>query len=173
MSVVLTPAALPSSTITKVVNPLSTSTVATFEDSYQRRLAYSSGSWGGSAISVARRVRLVLCRRDSGISVWRILEKGRKRGVEEDQDEGESPPTSVGGWEPVLDMDLSVHTNLVASAISDDGNWIVVADWYETKLFRLHKQVSHVRHAVSDAKCQSTHYYTVIGQWRNQTQTHT
>ena len=146
MSVVLTPAALPSSTITKVVNPLSTSTVATFEDSYQRRLAYCSGSWGGSAISVARRVRLVLCRRDSGISVWRILEKGKKRGVEEDEDEGLS--TSVGGWEPVLDMDLSVHTNLVASAISDDGNWIVVADWYETKLFRLHKQVSHVRRAL-------------------------
>ena len=153
MSVVLTPAALPSSTITKVVNPLSTSTVATFEDSYQRRLAYSSGSWGGSAISVARRVRLVLCRRDSGISVWRILEKGKKRGVEEDEDGDEGLSTNVGGWEPVLDMDLSVHTNLVASAISDDGNWIVVADWYETKLFRLHKQVSHVRHDVSGAKC--------------------
>ncbi|KAI0085618.1 WD40-repeat-containing domain protein [Irpex rosettiformis] len=138
MSVVVTPAALPSSTITKVINPLSTSTVATFEDSYHRRLAYSSGGWAGSAVSVARRARLMLCQRDSAISVWKIFEKSGKR-REGNEEEGEGPLPGMGGWEPVLDMDLSVHTNLVASSISDDGKWIVVADWYETKLFHLQK----------------------------------
>ena len=46
------------------------------------------------------------------------------------------------GWERVLDMDLNVQTNLVAGAISDDGRWIAVSDWYETKLFQLSEQVS-------------------------------
>ncbi|KAI0690679.1 WD40-repeat-containing domain protein [Cytidiella melzeri] len=144
MSVVVTPAALPSSTITKVVNPLSTSTVATFEDSYHRRLAYNSGSFHASALHVARQARLLLCQRDAGVSVWRISEKGigRKSGMErsrdEEEEEGEEVPfPSVGGWEPVLDMDLSVHTNIVTSGISDDGTWVAVADWYESKLFRL------------------------------------
>lgn len=146
MSVVVTPAALPSSTITKVINPLSTSTVATFEDSYHRRLVYSSGGWQGSAVHVARQARFVLCQRDAGVSVWRILEKNGQRRGEDQKGEGEEdeegPLPSSGGWEPVLDMDLSVHTNIVASAISDDGRWIVVADWYETKLFKLLKSVS-------------------------------
>jgi U3 small nucleolar RNA-associated protein 4 len=142
MSVVVTPAALPASTSTRVVNPLSTSTVATFEDSYHRRLAYNSGTFHASAIHVARQARLVLCQRDSGLSVWRILDKGEKRGGEGEGEADEMGPlSSAGGWEHVLDMDLSVHTNLVASAISDDGRWIVVADWYESKLFRLQKLV--------------------------------
>jgi hypothetical protein len=34
-------------------------------------------------------------------------------------------------------MDLQVQTNLTASAISDDGRWMVVSDMYESKLFRL------------------------------------
>lgn len=148
MSVIVTPAALPSSTVTKVVNPLSTSAVATFEDSYQRRLAYSSGTFQASAVHVARQARLVLCQRDAGVSVWRVLGMDGKRGDETEKEKAgpegeEGPAPSMGGWEPVLDMELSVHTNLVASAISDDGQWLAVADWYESKLFRLTKLVSH------------------------------
>lgn len=41
------------------------------------------------------------------------------------------------GWEKVLDMELNVHTNVLASAISDDGRWLVVSDLYESKLFSL------------------------------------
>jgi len=48
------------------------------------------------------------------------------------------------GFEQVLDMDLNVHTNLVASAISGDGKWIAVSDWYESKLFHLETLVSHL-----------------------------
>ncbi|KAI0343914.1 hypothetical protein BDW22DRAFT_1392002 [Trametopsis cervina] len=139
MSVVVTPAALPSSTITKVINPLSTSLAATYEDSYHRRLAYNSGPYHASALHLARQARLLLCQRDAGLSVWRILHKDEKKadseGAQDGEDEGVSQ--NEGGWEQVLDMDLSVHTNIVTSAISDDGRWIVVSDWYESKLFRI------------------------------------
>jgi U3 small nucleolar RNA-associated protein 4 len=42
----------------------------------------------------------------------------------------------------VLDVELNVHTNLVASAMSDDGQWLVVSDLYETKLFSIEIDVS-------------------------------
>ncbi|KAG6911760.1 hypothetical protein DXG01_000006 [Tephrocybe rancida] len=137
MSVVVTPAALPSTTVVKVVNPLSTSVHCTFEDSYHRRLAYSSGVSGISAIQVARKARLISCIRDSSLSVWRV--KGRPSAEAHDPLEADAPivdPESAG-WEKVLEMDLNVHTNLIASGISDDGQWLVVSDMHETKLFSL------------------------------------
>lgn len=141
MSVVVAPAALPTSTITKVVNPLDTSQVATFEDSYQRRLAYSSGPYNASAVHLARQARLLLCQRDASASIWRILPKQTPSYGE---DGAEKPlPAAVGGWEPVIDLDLMVNTNIVASAISDDGEWVVVSDWYDTKLFHMEKLVSY------------------------------
>ncbi|KAI0757231.1 WD40 repeat-like protein [Daedaleopsis nitida] len=136
MSVVVTPAALPTATLAgKVMNPLSTSTQATFEDAYHRRLAYSSGIASASAVHLARKARLVMCTRDAGLTVWRVP-KRRSRTEDADVDlDGISSQNS--GWERVLDMDLNVQTNIVAGAISDDGHWVAVADWYETKLFQL------------------------------------
>ena len=139
MSIAVTPAALSGSTVTKVINPLSTSNVATFEDSYQRRLAYTSAPYHGSALHLARQARLLLCMRDSGLSVWRIQPR---RTVAFDEEDPDRDPPEDGGWVPVLDMDLNVHTNLVASAISDDGRWIAVSDWYESRLFRVESDVS-------------------------------
>ncbi len=137
MSVVVTPAALPTATLAgKVMNPLATSTTATFEDAYHRRLAYTSGPASSSAVHLAKKARLLMCTRDAGLTVWRIAAKNS----EEDAD-WEAPNTQ-DGWERVLDMDLNVQTNIVAGAISDDGNWIAVADWHETKLFQLNEQVS-------------------------------
>ncbi|THH26656.1 hypothetical protein EUX98_g7537 [Antrodiella citrinella] len=139
MSVVLTPAALPSSTQNKVVNPLSTSSVATWEDAYHRKVAYASGAFGRSGVCVARAGRLVCCVREAGMSVWRI--KRKSVGEEEDEgmevDEGVVLPKEEGGWERVLDMELNVQSNLVAGTVSDDGKWVVVSDWHETKLFQL------------------------------------
>ncbi|KDQ54726.1 hypothetical protein JAAARDRAFT_181268 [Jaapia argillacea MUCL 33604] len=139
MSVVATPAALPTSTVTKVQNPLSTSTVATFEDSYHRRLAYSSGPAGTSSVSIARGARLVLCRGDSVLCVWRI---GAKKGEDVDMEEFDfdAEEEEGEGWEKVLEMELNVQTNLVASAISGDGRWLAVSDQYEAKLFQLELQ---------------------------------
>ena len=142
MSVVVSPAALPTSTITNVINPLSTSKVANFEDSYHRRLAYSSGPYNASAVHLAKQARLLLCQKDSSASIWRILPKPSPPSVTEDGQAEEQQSHAEGGYEPLLDLELNVNTNLVASAISDDGQWVVVSDWYESKLFRLEKQVS-------------------------------
>lgn len=141
MSVVVTPAALPSSTIVKVINPLSTSVEATFGDSYHRRLAYTSGPSSTSAIRVARKARLVSCIRDSGLSVWKVL-KTRTSLKDENLENGFHEDVDNADWEHVLEMDLNVHTNLIASEISDDGRWLVVSDFYETKLFLLESDVS-------------------------------
>ncbi|EMD41715.1 hypothetical protein CERSUDRAFT_146940 [Gelatoporia subvermispora B] len=134
MSLVLKPAALPTSTITKIQNPLATSTSTTFEDSYHRRLAYTSGPYSTSALQLARTARLLLCARDTGLTIWRILRRSPSPGLDEEE------PSTDGGYERVLDIDLNVHTNVVASAISDDGKWVAVSDWYETKLFRLEEE---------------------------------
>jgi U3 small nucleolar RNA-associated protein 4 len=142
MSVVLTPAAPPRNTIVKVTNPLNTSLEATFEDSYHRKIGYTAAG----RVQVARGARLVSCVRESGLSVWRI---SKKRGSPEnfhaeqevDLDADDEPS---GGWERVLEMELTVHSNIVSHEISDDGKWLTVSDLYETKLFSLHTNVSDV-----------------------------
>ncbi|KAL1952190.1 hypothetical protein VTO73DRAFT_1339 [Trametes versicolor] len=135
MSVVVTPAALPTATLAgKVTNPLATSTTATFEDAYHRRLAYTSGPASSSAVHLAKKARLLMCTRDAGLTVWRIAAK------KSEEDPDWEAPNTQDGWERVLDMDLNVQTNIVAGAISDDGQWIAVADWHETKLFQLNEQ---------------------------------
>lgn len=134
MSVTLTPAAPPSSTVVKVINPLCTSQECVFEESYHRRMAFTSSMV--RAVHVARQARLLLCMRDADLALWRVHSSGRGKGsAEEDEDAPLS--SSSGDWEKILDMDLNVETNLRASAISEDGSWLVAADSYETKLFRL------------------------------------
>ena len=147
MSVVLTPAALPTSTIVKITNPLNTSTDATFEDSYHRKLSYvSKGS-----VRVSRGARLVSCAREAGLSVWRIQKRPNEDGVasearetqpEIDLDDGPTTEPFAGGWDKVLEMDLNVHSNIVGHEISDDGKWLAVSDLYESKLFSLRTDVS-------------------------------
>jgi U3 small nucleolar RNA-associated protein 4 len=58
---------------------------------------------------------------------------------EEDEQEADELADGNPGWQKVLDMDLKLQTNLVASAVSSDGKWLAVSDLYETKLFRLQK----------------------------------
>ncbi|KAJ7932627.1 WD40-repeat-containing domain protein [Mycena leptocephala] len=133
MSVVVTPAALPTNTVVKIVNPISTSIHSTFEDSYHRRLAYSSGPSSTSAVQIARQARLVCCARDAGLGIWRITKKPAP--PEEEAVTADDP--DAAGWEKVLDMELNVHTNLLATAVSDNGRWLIVSDLYESKLFAL------------------------------------
>ena len=141
MSVVLTPAALPTSTIVKITNPLSTSTEATFEDAYHRKLAYVARG----AVRVARGARLVSCVREAGLTVWRIQNKPEDKyeGDDENVDiSGGILEPSAGGWDKVLEMELVVYSNIIAHEISDDGKWLVISDMYETKLFKLQTDVS-------------------------------
>ncbi|TFK23110.1 U3 small nucleolar RNA-associated protein 4 [Coprinopsis marcescibilis] len=150
MNLVLAPAALPSSSVVKVVNPLNTSTVANFEDAYHRRVAYSLDG----RVQVAKAARLVSCIREAGITIWRISKKPSSAALDvsgedkmdEDQPGQDVPPAKesdsdkepyAGGWERVLEMELSVTSNIVVHRISDDGSWLAVSDAYETKLFKL------------------------------------
>ncbi|KAI0067866.1 WD40 repeat-like protein [Artomyces pyxidatus] len=133
MSLALSPAALPQQTAARVMNPLATSVSATFEDAYHRRIAYSSGANGTSAVHLAKQARLVMCMRETSLTIWRI--PTRRKG-EEPENETEGPAAN-DGWEKVLEMDLDVQTNLVSGAISDDGKWLVVSDYFQTKLFSL------------------------------------
>ena len=135
MSVAVSPAALPRNSSTRVINPLATSVVSTFEDAYHRRLPYTSGNHGTSAIHLAREAQLILSLRDTGVTIWRILGKS--------SNEQSSGDYEHGGWEKLLEMDLNVRTNLVAGAISQDGRWIAVADHFEVKLFSFHTSVSY------------------------------
>lgn len=156
MSVVLTPAAPPSSSlIPGTINPLDTSVEATFEDSYHRKLSYV----GRGRVQVARRARLVSCVGEAGLSVWRIGERRRVDvpGVEKGEEEGErltyvnhngaDDGDAGSAWEKVLEIELKVHSNIVAHEISDDGKWMVVSDLYESKLFSLRTDVrsGHLR----------------------------
>jgi len=138
MSVVLSPAGLSESTLKKSINPLSTSVQSTFGDAYHRRLAYISGS----AIRISRNRRLVLCLRENGLSVWRILKKPQEETADNVQEYDIEPWN--GGWEKVLEMDLTVVSNLIAGDISEDGRWLTVSDIYEVKLFWLHTDVCSV-----------------------------
>ncbi len=136
MCIVVTPAALPRSTITRIANPLATSVTATFGDAYHRRIAYSSGAHGTVGLHLAKGARLVLSTGDTGLAVWRLPEK---YSVKENSEL--APVGKAHGWNKVLEMDLRVRTNLVASAISDDGQWLAVSDAFETKLFSLRTEV--------------------------------
>jgi len=136
MSVVVTPAASPRNSVTRIANPLATSVTATFEDAYQRRIAYSSGAHGTVGVHLAKRARLVLSTGNTSLTVWRLPEKPS---VEEEQPlalSGERP-----GWNKILEMSLRVQTNIIASAISDDGCWLAVSDASEAKLFWLQADV--------------------------------
>lgn len=138
MSVVLTPVALPTSTIVKVFNPLNTSVEATFEEAYHRKLGYIPQR----AVKVARSARLVSCVREAGVTVWKIQRRQDGNEGETEQGQAQAEPQEVdpeppGGWEHVLELDLAVRCNILDHEISDDGRWLVVSDLYETKLFSL------------------------------------
>jgi U3 small nucleolar RNA-associated protein 4 len=138
MSVVLTPAALARATAHRLVNSLGTSQAATFEDGYQRRIAYATGAAGTSALRLARTARVLMLAADAAVSLWRIAPRPAGSPKQEwEEEEEEEEKAREEGWEKILEMELNVQTNIIASAISDDASWLVVSDAYETKLFSM------------------------------------
>jgi len=140
MSIALTPAlpaSMTSSAIApRVVNPLTTRVTTTFEDSYYRRIAYTA------SMCVSRRARLVASMYETGVNVWRVLSIPGSDVIVDGIDASTDPETRTA-WEKVLEMNLNVRTNLIASALSDDGRWLAVSDMYEAKLFELSFSVSN------------------------------
>lgn len=137
-SLVLTPAALARATTRFLVNPIATSTTGAFEDAYHRRVAYARAEGGSGMLRLAHQARILMCVRDAGVGLWRL--QPRKSPLMGDLDLGSSTPAG-DGWEKLLEMDLSVQTNTVTGAISDDARWLAVSDTYETKLFAVHHDV--------------------------------
>jgi U3 small nucleolar RNA-associated protein 4 len=165
MCVTLSPCASPSSVIrgpqsgdsknVKVINPLASNAVPTFEDGVYRRVAYPTGL--APAITLARRADLVVTTKDNSVSIWRIQRKA--------SGEDAGYPTlktanmqDDSAYEKLLDMDLYVTTNICASAISEDGRWLAVSDVYETKLFKLRDTVSCTYSSISSMFVHSFSY---------------
>lgn len=113
-----------------------------FDTTIHRKAAYTPQR---PTVHLASRARLLACRRARSVSIWRV---GKSSGSSKDSSE----PTSnaFGGtdsgsnnaffeddWTKMLDIELKLQTNLIASAISADGAWLAVSDLFETKLFRL------------------------------------
>jgi U3 small nucleolar RNA-associated protein 4 len=141
MSLVLAPAALASNTVVKIANPLATSVEASFEDAYHRRVAYTQEG----RVRVSSGARLISSAGEAGLTVWRIF-RGSKPSTDDVLDGAQDLDQGLASdWEKVLEMDLNVHSNIIVHEISEDGSWLAISDCYETKLFRLHTTVSHLR----------------------------
>jgi U3 small nucleolar RNA-associated protein 4 len=125
MSLIFSPCATPSLNPIKLQNPFSKGGSTNFQDSLYHRASFSTPS-----VCVSPQSRLVVCRNDDRILVWRIQETDSKPEVME----GEA---SLGNWTKLLDMQLKVKSNLAACCISLDGRWLAAADTEEVKLFRL------------------------------------
>ncbi|CCA72004.1 related to UTP4-U3 snoRNP protein [Serendipita indica DSM 11827] len=130
MSPVTIPCAPPNQNPSKYANPFGKSNLATFEEAYCSRAPFTR-----SVIAVAGHARLVACRNDSRVSVWRIKEPPN----EVDEEVMKEIPD---GWVKLLDLQLNTATTLSALALSADGRWLAVADANEVKLFLLRKDGS-------------------------------
>ncbi|GAA6032090.1 hypothetical protein JCM8097_007066 [Rhodosporidiobolus ruineniae] len=143
---------------TQLKNPISDAPSTEFESTIHRRAAYVPQRSRPFAVAAGGETpRLLICRRDRGVGIWRLEDPkragssaagganaaplqrvrwGRKKfGAEAELEEEEEVGTT--GYEKVAELDLKLQTNLVSSAVSDDGRWLAVSDLYETKLFRL------------------------------------
>jgi U3 small nucleolar RNA-associated protein 4 len=85
---------------------------------------------------------------ETGVNIWRILDIPGSDVISDGVDTSTDPETR-SSWEKVLEMDLNVRTNLIASALSNDGHWLIVSDMYEAKLFELSTNVSNARNTCS------------------------
>jgi U3 small nucleolar RNA-associated protein 4 len=143
MSVAVTPASV-SASGPGPINPLLTSTATTFQYAFQRRIGHPVSAGG---VVLASRARMVVSFSGRVVSVWRLPE--RTPGASDDAAAGE-------GWEKLLEMELRFRTNVTAGAVTADGQWLAVADAWETKLFKLDDvspRISFSFGAVNDMLC--------------------
>ncbi|BGP17760.1 hypothetical protein JCM10213_005342 [Rhodosporidiobolus nylandii] len=165
LSLILTPVSAASSTSSskktpQLKNPISDVPSTSFESTTHRRASYVPQRSRPFAVAGGNEApRLLICRRDRGVGIWRLedpkragsayagganaapLARGkwgrRKFGAEAEEEEEEDEEVGTTGYEKVAELELKVQTNLVSSAVSPDGRWLAVSDLYETKLFRL------------------------------------
>ncbi|KAF9974306.1 U3 small nucleolar RNA-associated protein [Actinomortierella ambigua] len=106
---------------------------ADFPNINQRRIPYVPQR---PVISISKSKRLLLCRREHGIKLWRI---GKSSTPVQPYDEFEigAHLDLIEPQQALLEMNLKEDRNLTASALSEDGHWIAVSDIEEVKLFRV------------------------------------
>ncbi len=123
MSLALSPIATPSLHNAGIENVVSHGSIATFEEGHYRRLQFVQ-----RVVQVAHKARILACMDDTTVSLWKIDH------AEMVHAEGGEPS---GSWAKLAELDLKVKTNLTACALSSDGTWLAIADFYETRLFKL------------------------------------
>ncbi|KAF9365124.1 U3 small nucleolar RNA-associated protein [Mortierella sp. NVP85] len=111
---------------------------AQFPDINQRRLPYVPQR---PVVSISKSKRLMLCRQTNGIKVWRL---GKSASPVQPFSEIEigAHMDLIEPQQAILEMSFKDDRNLTASALSEDGHWIAVADIEEVKLFRVDENPS-------------------------------
>ncbi|KAF9957391.1 U3 small nucleolar RNA-associated protein, partial [Modicella reniformis] len=106
---------------------------AQFPDINQRRLPYVPQR---PVVSFSKSKRLMLCRHANGIKLWRL---GKSASPVQPFSEIEigAHMDLIEPQQAILEMSFKDDRNLTASALSEDGHWIAVADIEEVKLFRI------------------------------------
>lgn len=132
---------VPPSVSSQVLNLNGSGNSVSFEDAYYRRMPFGIAT--SPTIQVAPASKLILCRNDNALVIWRVDDSPKGRFVKDHQFE------DGDGWTRVADLKLKSMTNLVTSAISNNGEWIAASDYYEAKLFRLNYNVCRQRTLLS------------------------
>ncbi|KAF9100320.1 U3 small nucleolar RNA-associated protein [Mortierella sp. GBA35] len=111
---------------------------AQFPDINQRRIPYVPQR---PIVSFSKTSRLMLCRQANSVKVWRL---GKSASPVQPFSEFEigSHMDLIEPQQAVLEMNFKDDRNLTASAMSEDGHWIAVADIEEVKLFRIDENPS-------------------------------
>ncbi|KAF9897740.1 U3 small nucleolar RNA-associated protein, partial [Lobosporangium transversale] len=106
---------------------------AQFLENNQRRLTYVPQR---PVVSFSKSKRLLLCRQERGVKVWR-LGKSAAAVLPFSEIEIGAHMDLIEPQQAMLEMTFKDDRNLTASALSEDGHWIAVADVEEIKLFRV------------------------------------
>ncbi|OZJ06653.1 hypothetical protein BZG36_00273 [Bifiguratus adelaidae] len=93
-------------------------------------------------ISLSRTRRLLMCRNPNSVKVWRLGKAAQPGQSCLELDIGQQLEL-LEPQQAILEMHVQTERNLTASAISEDGQWITVADVEEIKLFRVEQDGDH------------------------------
>ncbi|KAF9584858.1 hypothetical protein BGW38_004904 [Lunasporangiospora selenospora] len=117
---------------------------STFPDNNMRRLPYVPQR---PVISVSQSQRLMLCRMPHGVKVWRLGKTATPVQPFTELEIG-SRLDLIQPQQAILEMNFRDDLNLTASALSEDGHWIAVADIDEVRLFRIENHATHAEQLV-------------------------
>ncbi|KAF9201809.1 U3 small nucleolar RNA-associated protein [Haplosporangium sp. Z 27] len=111
---------------------------AQFPENNQRRLTYVPQR---PIISISKSKRLMLCRQEHSVKVWRIGKSALPVQPYAEIEIG-AHMDLIEPQQAILEMNFKDDRNLTATALSEDGHWIAVADIEEVKLFRIDEHPS-------------------------------